>query len=171
MAIVFNTKGVVANEKSFIEKEGTYLFKIVKVVEDGSYSNGGNPYVKMDFECKQIVTGSNGKAKLDEDNLYMFSEKFCTDENQLFKVARLRDALKAPEVFTLESTVGYSVIGSITKREYNNKNYAQIKKLGYSKANDNLPPIPEAKEQQNNTQDVPETPVVEVDVNQDEIPF
>ena len=163
--MIVNTTGVVASEKQYIEKAGTFLMEIEKVSEDGTFSKMGNPYTKIDFKCREIIT-KDGASALDEDNLYSYSEKYCVDENQLFKVAMLRDALEAPEIFDLNDTVGFFVIGSFGTREYNSKIYGQLKRLMKSKKNgDKKVPSPKVTEQQNSV-DAPAD-----EISPDEIPF
>jgi len=157
--MIINTTGVKANEKLYIEKAGTFLMEIVKVHENGEFSKMGNPVTQVDFECKEIIT-KDGASVLDENNLYSYSEKYTADENLLWKVAMLRDALEAPEIFDLNDTVGFFVIGSFGTREYNSKIYGQLKRLMKSKKNgDKKVPSPKVEEQSNYT----DAPAIEVD--------
>ena len=63
---------------------------------------------------------------------------------------------------------GRFVIVEVGMREYKGKMYSQMNKLSYSKANDKLPPIPEAKSEQGSTADMED----EVDdIDSEKIPF
>lgn len=160
--MIINTKGVVATPPAdYITTEGKYLFKIEKVEMDG-YSNAGNEFVKVTFDCKRIEV-VDGKAALSSES-YKHQEKYCADENLIWKVAVLRDALKAPEAFDFEKLMGYYVIADVYMREYNGKQYANIRTLSYSKSNEALPPIPEAVEEQQQS-------YAPVDDTTDEMPF
>ena len=165
MGIIFNTKGMVAEQKNIISEAGNYVLKIVKIEQDG-YDSNSNPKVKISFEGKKVVDG-----KLSQE-LYTMMDWYTTEEKLSWKIARLRDSLKAPEVFDFDDLLNRYVVAVVEMNTYNNKTNPQFKSLSYSKLNDNLPPIPEAKQGSNESQgvDVP-ADVPEVDVIESEIPF
>jgi hypothetical protein len=141
-----NTKGVEATAPmEYIKEAGKYLFKIVGLEQDG-YSTQGNEKVKVVFECKQIVMKDNTPAL--GTAILKHNEVYCADDNLVWKVAILRDALRAPECFDFNNLIGYSVIADVYMKEYNSKFYANVSTLAYSKANDALGVIPEDVEEE-----------------------
>ena len=160
--MVFNTKGVEANKIEMVTKAGNYLFKIVDIIEDG-YDANGNPKAKVKFEGKEIV---DGKLK---DEIQVMFEWYEATEKMAWKLAILRDALKSPEVFDMNDWLNRYVVAVVEMNTYNGKTNPRFKKLQYSKLNDNLPPIPEAKQGNNEPEVVVEMP--DLGLLDDEIPF
>jgi|FLOH01.1.fsa_nt_gi hypothetical protein len=173
-----DTTGVVATPPAvYIKEAGVYVMKIVELKPDG-YSQNGNENVKVVFDCQKVLM-NDGKHTLDSV-IYKHEEKYCADQNLIWKVAILRDALRAPESFDFDNIVGYSVIADIYMREHNGKYYGNIGGLSYSKANDKLAPIPEAKEEyqptyheeQKRNAYQPQKPLpIDEDLDTDSIPF
>jgi hypothetical protein len=160
MGIVVNTKGVELNEAKFIDKEGKFLFKIEKIEEDGVTQEGA---LKFKMSYKGVEVGK-------KEPVYMHSETFNLQQNSLWRIKQLEVALKAPEIYDLDSFVGRYVIADVKARSYvkdgASKTAYNVKEWEYSTLNDKMPPIAEAVE---NTNDVDAAPVIEID--QDEIPF
>ena len=156
--MIINTTGVVADEKNIISEAGNYILKLGKIEEDG-YEKW-----KLHFEGKKVLEG----GKLSEDS-YSMMEFISLAQNVLFKVARLRDALKSPEVFDLNDWMNRYVVAVVEMNTYNDKTNPQFKKLSYSAFNDNMPPIPEAKSEQN--VDANRQPQPTIGLDSDSIPF
>jgi len=91
----------------------------------------------------------------------------------------LADALKISTAFDPASLVGYYVMGTVEmKAGFNDpsKMYANLSPYGYkySKMNDELPPVPEFKDETPEPTPAQQMPVNEVsgiDISDDDIPF
>ena len=121
---------------------------------------------KLTFEGKKILP--DGKLS---DELYSMLDWLQTSENLIWKVARLRDAIKSPEVFDLNDWMGRYVVATVEMNTYNEKTNPQFKNLSYSSFNDKMPPIPSAKEESNQSASQPvqsENPSEDIS---EEIPF
>ena len=164
-----NTTGKVAEPpKKYITEAGKYVFKIEKFEDDG-YTNGGEQKLKAHYVAQRIIM-VEGKATLSEDVYTMTENNLSMDENLAWLVLRIRDALKSPENFDTEDWVGRFLIADIYMREHGDKKYATVSGYSYSKQNDKLPPIPEAK----SAEDVVAEVVTDIsvgDIDEDEIPF
>jgi len=155
MALIINTAGIeLTPPASYIEKAGNYIFKIEKIELDG-FNDEGSEKFKMHFKAFQPEN---------KEVIYSHIERFSLAKNMLWKLKQLEVALKSPEHYDVESWVGRYVIGTVSMREYNGKNYADIKSYEYSKFNDKLDPIPEFKGSV-------ESAIVEDDILEDAIPF
>ena len=158
--MIINTKGVELNENVYINKEGKFLFKIEKFEEDG-FTTTGDAKFKLHFKGVEVGTK---EPKLSH------TEMFSVGQKSLWKIKQLEVALKAPEVYDVNSFIGRWVIANIKSEKFtNNKgeektSYKSVS-WEYSPINDKLPPIPEAVE---NTND--DTSVNDV-VSDEEIPF
>ena len=154
----------------FITESGFYRLKIVNHEVDG-YTNEGNEKHKYSFECNRIIT-ENGKPALSKE-VYSLSSTYNGDEKQEWVFMNLADALKISTAFDPASLVGYYVMGEVEMKagfKDPSKLYANLSPYGYkySRANDELPPVPEFKEQAAESY----TPVEVVeDISEDELPF
>jgi len=164
--MIRNVKGVELNQTEYIKEAGTYRLKVEKVEIDG-YDNQGDEVPKLTFSCLKIIK-KDGKPALDESIVYTHSESYSGNENILWKSKVLQDAMKAPEVFDFNDLVGRFVMAEIGMREHNGKEYSQVKKMFYSKANDSLGAIKEPTIQAPQQQSY-EVPVIDID--ESEIPF
>lgn len=131
--MVINTKGVeLTPPMDWIKEAGEYTLKITEWKQDG-YTPSGADKFKIFFKAS---TGA------------MHSEMFSTAENMLWKIKRLEVALKAPEMYELDSLVGRYVIATVGMRAHNGSQYAEVKDWTYATQNDKLDPIPEAKDEE-----------------------
>lgn len=158
--MTINTTGIVSNENNKITEAGTYVLKIVKVEEDGFEK------YKLSFEGKKALEG--GKLS---DETYSMLDWLQLSDNLIWKVARIRDALKSPEIFDLNDWVNRYVVAVIEMNTYNDKTNPQFKQLKYSSFNDNMPPIQEAKSEQSVDANVQPENAPTIDVDSDSIPF
>jgi hypothetical protein len=149
-----DTRGVeLTPPADWIKEKGEYTFKITKWEQDG-YTDAG------DEKFKLFMQTADGK---------LHSERFSTAPNMLWKIKRLEIALEAPEVYELDAIIGRYVTAEIGMREYNGKEYAEVKEWKYAKQNDKLDPIPSADMVE---EEIPEkTKIPEIDIDEDEIPF
>lgn len=159
--MTIDTRGIEINELQFINQVGKYLLKITKWEKDGFDANGNDRF-KIFFEG--VVAGT-------KEPKYLHSERFSVAQNMLWKIKQLEVALQSPEVYHLDSWVGRWVIANVAEETYTKNDGSQgksykVKSWEYSKINDKLDPIPEAKQDKNN-----DTNVAEVDVSDDECPF
>jgi hypothetical protein len=119
-----DTRGVeLTPPTAWIDKEAKYLFKIIEWKEDG-YTQYGDAMIKMFFKT------STGE---------MHSERFPLSAAALWRLKQLEVALKAPEVYELDSFVGRYVIGDVKIQ----KGYANVKSWEYASQNDKLDPFPD----------------------------
>ena len=153
--MIINTTGMTANEVNIINKNGDYLLKLIKI-EPAEYGK-----LKLHFEGAEIVEG-----KVQSDIVSMI--EFCDTDKQIFKIVRLRDAFKSPELFNLDDWLNRYVVARVEMQEYNGKTSPNFKKLQYSSHNDKLPPIPEAKQEQSVGNDMANP---SVEITEDSIPF
>lgn len=148
-----------------IFKEGKYLFKIIDWGDKGFTRDGDSMFV-INFQGIEI-----GK----KDIKYSHNELYNLGALSLIHLKKLEVALKSPEVYNLDDWKDRFVIANIEKngkREYNGKLYDRfgVTSWEYSDYNNKLAPIPEAKEEDNNTTPVAKSePVVEI--SDDDIPF
>lgn len=162
--MIINTKGVELSENKYLDKAGKFLFKIDKFEEDG-YTNAGDAKFKLQFKGVEVGT---------KEPVYLHTERFSVGQASLWKIKTVEVALKAPEIYDINDFVGRYIIANIVSEQYIKNDSTQAtsfkaKSFEYSPLNDKLPPIPEAKEEQN---DGPgEFEVVIEDVNEDELPF
>ena len=172
--MIRNVKGVELNQTEYIKEVGLYRFEVLKVEIDG-YDNQGDEVPKLTFGCLQVIKGEDGKPALGE-TVYTHNESYSGNENILWKSKVLQDAMKAPEVFDFNDLIGRFVMAEVSMREHNGKEYAQVKKMTYSKANDALGAIPEPKPQQTQSyetpaQQMPTPEPIELDDEGQELPF
>ena len=169
MGLIINTRGVELSEVQYIREEGQYTLKITKFEDDGFTRDSGDKKFNLHFI---------GKALGITDSTYNHSEMFNVGIKSLWRIKQLEVALKAPECYDIENFVGRYVIATIVKREYTKNDGTigtayNVKTWEYSKLNDSLAPIPEAKE----PEDTFESPipikrnVPEIDIDSSEIPF
>ena len=113
----------------------------------------------------------DGKPVLLPD-VYSLSSTYTMDEKQEWVFMNLADALKITYAFEPCDLVGrffMADVDMVTGRQDPSKKYANINAYSYrySRANDELPPVPEAKEEAPAT--YAETPAIDID--EDEMPF
>lgn len=147
MAVVkFVPKDQREEPSEFVNEEGLYRFFIKKHEVDG-YSAEGNEKNKYTFECQKI-TSKDGKPTLSEDVKQM-NGFYTADEKQYWVFGALMDALKISYPVEPCDLVGRYFVAQVKSRMYNEKKYHDIdpRSYQYSKMNDALPPIPEAKEE------------------------
>lgn len=128
----------------FITEAGTYRLKIVKHEVDG-YTQEGNEKNKYTFEANKVVM-KDGKPALSEQ-VYTISGIYNFDERQEWVFMNLADAIKIQTAFDPADLIGYYVMADVKMEEHNGKMYAKLDPYSYkySKMNDSLPPVPEAK--------------------------
>lgn len=133
---------------SYIAEEGTYRFKIVNHEVDG-FSNEGNEKHKYTLEANKVIVGKDGKPTLNEE-IVLKNAIYTEDEKQYWVFGNLMDALKIAYSFNEPDLVGYYFMADVKSRMYNEKKYFDIdpRSYKYSKMNDALPPVPEAKVEQ-----------------------
>lgn len=137
-----NSTNYKQNETKYITEAGNYLLKIVKWEQDG-YSQNGELKIKVLMSAKKIFDD----GKLSDDN-YTTTYFMYDGEKAGFTIAMLRDALKSPKIFDLDSWIDRFVIGRVDMEVANDgKSYARIKGFEYSKFNDKLPPFQEVTSQ------------------------
>lgn len=157
--MIINTKGIEVSENVYLNKEGKFLLQITKFEMDGTTS-AGDPRFKFTFKGVEVGT---------KEPVYLHSEQFSAGANALWRVKQLEVAIKAPEVYDLNDFVGRYVISNVKQDTFTKKDGTvgtsyKVKSWEYSSFNDKLPPIPEAKEDKNDS--------VSVDVDDSaEIPF
>ena len=170
MGLIINTRGVELNEVVYIDKEGQYTFKITKFEDDGFTRDSGDQKFKLHFVGKAVGT---------TEPMYNHTEMFNIGAKSLWRIKQLEVALKAPECYDIESFINRYVTATIVKREYTKNDGTtgtayNVKTWEYSKLNDTLAPIPEAKEPEEDSFASPiptqrDIPTIEID--EDSIPF
>ena len=169
MGLIINTRGVELTEVIYIDKEGQYTFKITKFEDDGFTRDSGDQKFKLHFVGKAVGT---------TEPMYNHTEMFNIGAKSLWRIKQLEVALNAPECYDIESFIGRYVTATIVKREYKKNDGTtgtayNVKTWEYSKLNDTLAPIPEAKE----PEDTFESPIPikrnipEIDISDEEVPF
>lgn len=143
--MIISTKGVELNENVYVNKEGKFLFKIEKFEEDG-FTNNGDARFKLHF--KGVEAGT-------KEPIYLHSEQFNIGQTSLWRIKQVEVALKAPEIYDINNFVGRYIIANIKQENFTKKDGTpgigyKVKSWEYSKHNDSLPPIPEAKSDENN---------------------
>lgn len=113
-------------------KKIKYTLKVVSIEADG-YNDDGDERYKMTFKDAQSQ---------------MISDSFTVSPvgKTTWKLKRIAIAMKAPDKLELGDLIDryiIAIIGGYTGK--NGKDYAQIESFEYSELNDQLPPIPEAK--------------------------
>lgn len=161
--MIINTKGIELNESVFVNKEGKFLFRIEKFEEDG-FTNAGDAKFKLHFKGVEVGT---------KEPVYLHNEQFNIGQSSLWRIKQVEVALKAPEVYDINDFVGRYIIANIkqenyTKKDGSNGTSHKVKSWEYSTLNDKMPPIPEAKQDENNGIDG--TAQTE-DIDDSEIPF
>jgi len=163
--MIINTKGVELNENVFVNKEGKFLFRIEKFEEDG-FTNAGDAKFKLHFKGVEVGT---------KEPTFVHSETFNIGQSSLWRIKQLEVALNAPEIYDINDFVKRYVVANIKQENYTKKDGTpgithKVKSWEYSSFNDKLPPIPEAKSDENNgINESIQTPTIEID--EDEIPF
>ena len=156
--MVINTRGVeLTPPAEYIAKEGKFILRIEKLVEDG-FTQDGQAKFKLFFQGVEVGT---------KEPVYSHSEMFNVGQSSLWRIKQLEVALKAPECYDINDFIGRYVIADIKSRRYNKKDGSvgtsyQAKEWEYSPHNDKLPPIPEAKQDADDGT---------IDISEDEIPF
>lgn len=156
--MIINTKGVELNPPTdYIAKEGKFILRIEKLVEDG-FTQDGQAKFKLFFQGVEVGT---------KDPIYSHSEMFNVGQTSLWRIKQLEVALKAPECYDINDFIGRYVIADIKSRRYKKNDGStgvaySAKSWEYSTHNDKLPPIPEAKQ---------DADYGTIDISDDEIPF
>lgn len=115
------------NPNEFIKEAGNYVLKITYIEEDG-YDKNGDQRIKFGFKSP---TGKN------------HSESFSYEGEFAWRFKRFTEAMRIPDVsFDMNDLVGRYVNAEMF---INLKGYANVKEWSYAANNDKLPPIPEAK--------------------------
>lgn len=161
--MIINTKGVEPNENVYINKEGKFLFRIEKFEEDG-FTNAGDAKFKLHFKGVEVRS---------REPTFVHSETFNIGQSSLWRIKQLEVALNAPEIYDINDFVKRYVIANIKAESYTKKDGTvgtayKVKSWEYSSFNDKLPPIPEAKQDENNGAN--ESAQAE-DISEDECPF
>lgn len=157
--MIISTKGIELNPPTdYIQKEGKFIVRIEKLVEDG-FTQDGQAKFKLFFQGVEVGT---------KEPIYSHYEMFNVGETSLWRIKQLEVALKAPECYDINDFIGRYVIANIKSRSYPKKDGSgngiayDAKSWEYSMHNDKLPPIPEAKQNEDNGT---------IDISDDEIPF
>ena len=156
--MIISTKGVeLTPPADYIQKEGKFTLRIEKLIDDG-FTTDGHAKFKLVFQGVEVGT---------KEPIYSHSEMFNVGQSSLWRIKQLEVALKAPECYDINDFIGRYVIANIKSRTYNKKDGSvgtsyQAKEWEYSTHNDKLPPIPEAKQNEDDG-----TP----DISEDELPF
>lgn len=161
--MIIDTRNIELNENVYVNKEGKFLFRIEKFEEDG-FTNAGDAKFKLHF--KGVEAGT-------KEPTFMHSETFNIGQSSLWRIKQVEVALKAPEVYDINDFVGRYIIANIKSESYTKKDGTagtayKVKSWEYSSFNDKLPPIPEAKQDENNGID---GTVQTEDIDDSEIPF
>ena len=167
--MIINTKGVELNESVFVNKEGKFLFRIEKFEEDG-FTNAGDAKFKLHFKGVEVGT---------KEPVYLHNEQFNIGQTSLWRIKQVEVALKAPEIYDINDFVGRYIIANIKQETYKKNDGSigishKVKSWDYSTLNDKMPPIPEAKQDENNGDNEsikPSSKIPEIDIDEDEIPF
>ena len=169
--MIINTRGVELSDSTYINKEGKFLFKIEKFELDGVTTNGDVKF-KLHFKGTEIIEG-----KATKEPLYLHSEQFNVGQKSLWRIKQVEVALKAPEIYDINDFVGRYIVANIKSENYTKNDGTagtayKVKSWEYCTANDKLPPIQEAKQNENNGNagDIKQQhPTIEI--NDEEIPF
>ena len=170
MGLIINTRGVELSETAYIKEEGKYTLKVVKYEDKGFDQKTGDSQFALTFKGKRAG----------EDKTYDYVEYFVRTKNRMFLLALLRDGFKAPEIYDPESLVGRYIIANIKKNEYPKDGEIKVNfkadpyQWEYSKLNDNLAPIPEAKDTEEDSLDSPipiQRDIPTIDIDEESIPF
>ena len=167
--MIISTVGIELNENVFVNKEGKFLFRIEKFEEDG-FTNGGDARFKLHFKGVEVGT---------KEPVYLHNEQFNIGQFSLWRIKQVEVALKAPEVYNINDFVGRYIIANIIQENYTKKDGTygiahKVKSWEYSRLNDKMPPIPEAKQDEDNGVNEsinPSSKIPEIDIDEDEIPF
>ena len=143
--MIISTVGIELNENVYVNKEGKFLFRIEKFEEDG-FTNAGDAKFKLHF--KGVEAGT-------KEPTFMHSETFNIGQSSLWRIKQVEVALKAPEVYDINDFVGRYIIANIKSESYTKKDGTagtayKVKSWEYSSFNDKMPPIPEAKQDEDN---------------------
>lgn len=113
-------------------KKIKYTLKVVSIEADG-YNDDGDERYKMTFKDAQ--------SQMISDSFTVSPEGKTT-----WKLKRIAVAMKAPDKLDLNDLVNRYIVATVSGYTgKNGKDYAQIESFEYSPNNDKLPPIPEAK--------------------------
>lgn len=158
---VISTVGVELKEAIFVDKEGQYILRIEDWEEDGITQAGD---VKFNVHFKGVIAGT-------KEPVYTHTERFSLGR-AAFRIKQLEQALRSPENFDINDWVGRYVVSNIVSEQYEKngeiKTAYKTKTWNYSKFNERLPPIPEAKADEQTEADVE----VDIeDIEDDDIPF
>ena len=161
--MIIDTRNVELNENVYVNKDGKFLFKIEKFEEDG-FTNAGDARFKLHF--KGVEAGT-------KEPIFIHSEQFNIGQTSLWRIKQVEVALKAPEIYDINDFVKRYVVANIKQENFTKKDGTsgvsyKVKSWEYSKHNDALPPIPEAKQDENNGID---GTVQTEDIDDSEIPF
>ena len=143
--MIINTKGIELNPPTdYIQKEGKFIVRIEKLVEDG-FTQDGQAKFKLFFQGVEVGT---------KEPIYSHIEMFNVGQTSLWRIKQLEVALKAPECYDINDFIGRYVIADIKSRSYKKNDGSTgvaygAKSWEYSTHNDKLPPIPEAKQNEN----------------------
>lgn len=160
--MIISTVGIELNESVFVNKEGKFLFRIEKFEEDG-FTNAGDAKFKLHFKGVEVGT---------KEPVYLHNEQFNIGQSSLWRIKQVEVALKAPEIYDINDFVGRYIIANIKQEKYTKRDGTsgiahKVKSWDYSTLNDKMPPIPEAKQDENNGINVAEVD----DIDDSEIPF
>ena len=167
--MIISTVGIELNENVYVNKEGKFLFRIEKFEEDG-FTNAGDAKFKLHFKGVEVGT---------KEPTFMHSETFNIGQSSLWRIKQLEVALNAPEIYDINDFVKRYVIANIKQETYKKNDGTagishKVKSWEYSTLNDKMPPIPEAKQNEDNgiNESVKQkSKIPEIDINDDEIPF
>jgi hypothetical protein len=127
--MVVNLKGVSSeNPNEYIKTAGTYTLKLTSIAEDG-YDKNGDQRLKFTFKSH------------DQRN---HSESFSLTGEYTWRLKRFTEAMKAPEIFSVNDLVGRYVMADVI---LNKSGYATVSEFKYAIQNDKLEPIPEVKDE------------------------
>ena len=161
--MIISTVGIELNENVYVNKEGKFLFRIEKFEEDG-FTNAGDAKFKLHFKGVEVGT---------KEPVYIHSETFNIGQSSLWRIKQLEVALKAPEIYDINDFVKRYAIANIKQETYKKNDGStgtlyKVKSWEYSTLNNKMPPIPEAKQDENNGANV--SAKVE-EVTDEECPF
>ena len=167
--MIISTVGIELNENVFVNKEGKFLFRIEKFEEDG-FTNAGDAKFKLHFKGVEVGT---------KEPTFVHSETFNIGQSSLWRIKQLEVALNAPEIYDINDFVKRYVVANIKQENFTKKDGTpgigyKVKSWEYSKHNDSLSPIPEAKQDEDNGIDESikqKSKIHEIDIDEDEIPF
>ena len=167
--MIISTVGIELNENVYVNKEGKFLFRIEKFEEDG-FTNAGDAKFKLHFKGVEVGT---------KEPVYLHNEQFNIGQTSLWRIKQVEVALKAPEIYDINDFVGRYIIANIKQETYKKNDGSigisyKVKSWDYSTLNDKMPPIPEAKQDENNgiNESIKSSSKIpEIDIDEDEIPF